>query len=199
MPLFASIFPKLDETTQKTWLEQFYADSDIPFFSVAVNGLSTSSSLFTYFAEKAYVDEEIAFFSTLTDCMAETELERWLDRALEDENWSFQSMLFDKLKGENEYYNELEKKHENAQKAEYQAIGVTMDGKNYYYHEQLVNIFLDIRINNSYYTLNMNPAGTVNIKVIRDANDKITGVAYMTEAEVTELLKDMNDPDDKEM
>ena len=199
LPLFASIFPKLDETTQKTWLEQFYADSDIPFFSVAVNGLSTSSSLFTYFAEKAYVDEEIAFFSTLTDCMAETELERWLDRALEDENWSFQSMLFDKLKGENEYYNELEKKHENAQKAEYQAIGVTMDGKNYYYHEQLVNIFLDIRINNSYYTLNMNPAGTVNIKVIRDANDKITGVAYMTEAEVTELLKDMNDPDDKEM
>lgn len=45
----------------------------------------------------------------------------------------------------------------------------------------------------------MNPAGTVNIKVIRDADDKITGVAYMTEAEVTELLKDMNDPDDKEM
>lgn len=199
LPLFASIFPKLDETTQKIWLEQFYADSDIPFFSVAVNGLNTSSSLFTYFAEKAYVDEEIAFFSTLTDCMAEAELERWLDRALEDENWAFQSMLFDKLKGENEYYNELEKKHENAQKAEYQAIGVTMDGKNYYYHEQLVNIFLDIRINNSYYTLNMNPAGTVNIKVIRDADDKITGVAYMTETEVTELLKDMNDPDDKEM
>ncbi len=203
MPLFASIFPKLDETTQKTWLEQFYVDSDIPFFSVAVNGLSTSSSLFTYFAEKAYVDDERAFFSILTDCMEEAELERWLDRALEDENWAFQSMLFDKLKGENEYYNELEKKlekkHENAQKAEYQAIGVTMDGKNYYYHEQLVNIFLDIRINNSYYTLNMNPAGTVNIKVIRDADDKITGVAYMTEAEVTELLKDMNDPDDKEM
>ncbi len=199
LPLFASIFPKLDETTQKTWLEQFYVDSDIPFFSVAVNGLSTSSSLFTYFAEKAYVDDERAFFSILTDCMEEAELERWLDRALEDENWAFQSMLFDKLKGENEYYNELEKKHENAQKAEYQAIGVTMDGKNYYYHEQLVNIFLDIRINNSYYTLNMNPAGTVNIKVIRDADDKITGVAYMTEAEVTELLKDMNDPDDKEM
>ena len=199
LPLFASIFPKLDETTQKTWLEQFYVDSDIPFFSVAVNGLSTSSSLFTYFAEKAYVDDERAFFSILTDCMEEAELERWLDRALEDENWAFQSMLFDKLKGENEYYNDLEKKHENAQKAEYQAIGVTMDGKNYYYHEQLVNIFLDIRINNSYYTLNMNPAGTVNIKVIRDADDKITGVAYMTEAEVTELLKDMNDPDDKEM
>lgn len=199
LPLFASIFPKLDETTQKTWLEQFYVDSDIPFFSVAVNGLSTSSSLFTYFAEKAYVDDERAFFSILTDCMEEAELERWLDRALEDENWAFQSMLFDKLKGENEYYNELEKKHENAQKAEYQAIGVTMDGKNYYYHEQLVNIFLDIRINNSYYTLNMNPAGTVNIKVIRDADDKITGVAYMTEAEVTELLKDMNVPDDKEM
>ncbi len=161
--------------------------------------------MFADFAEKAYVDEEIAFFSTLTDCMDEAKLELWLNRALEDENWSFQSMLFDKLDKSDEFdalEDEKEKEWAAAQTAEYQAAGVTLDGKNYYYKDQLVNIFLDIRTKttpakNSFYTLSMNPAGTVNIKITRDADDKIAGVAYMTEAEVTELLESMNDPDDK--
>ncbi len=43
----------------------------------------------------------------------------------------------------------------------------------------------------------MNPKGTVNIKIVRDADNKITDVSYMTEAEVVELLGDTDDPDDK--
>lgn len=36
----------------------------------------------------------------------------------------------------------------------------------------------------------MNPTGTINIKIIRDEKNQITGVGYMTEEEVTELLSD---------
>ena len=62
--------------------------------------------------------------------------------------------------------------------AEYEKAGVTMvDEKTYYYQGQLVNIFLDIRKEGSFYTLNMNPKGTVNIKIVRDAKNKITGVS----------------------
>ena len=199
LPLFEITFPRLNENAQRTWLEKLYAEGDFAFFSVAVRGLDTNSSLFADFAEKAYADEEIAFFSTLTDCMNEAELELWLDQALEDGKWDFQSMLFDKLDKNNEF-DELKEKQEKewaeAQTAEYRAVGVTMDGKDYYYQGQLVNIFLDIRPNKSFYTLNMNPKGIVNIKIIRDADNKITSVAYMTEAEVTELLEDMSDDDD---
>ena len=141
----------------------------------------------------------MAFFSTLTDCMGEAELELWLDRALEDGNWAFQSILFDKLNRGEEFgglKEKQEKERAEAQAAEYQAVGITMDGKDYYYAGQLVNIFLDIRPNKSFYTLNMNPKGTVNIKIVRDANNKITAVAYMSDAEVTELLGDMGDNDD---
>ena len=195
LPLFEITFPRLDKNAQKTWLEKLYAEGDFAFFSVAVRGLDTNSSLFSDFTEKAYTDEEIAFFSTLTDCMGETELELWLDRALEDGKWDFQSMLFDKL-DRNDEFDKLkdgkEKEWETAQAAEYQVAGVTIDGKDYYYQGNLVNIFLDIRANNSYYTLNMNPEGTVNIRIIRDTNGKITGVAYMTEAEVAELLDNRN-------
>ena len=200
LPLFEITFPRLDENAQKTWLEKFYADGDFEFFSVAVRGLDANSSLFAALAEKAYVDEEIAFFSTLTDCMDETELVLWLDQALEDGNWAFQSMLFNKLDKSDEFdalEDEKEKDWATAQTAEYQATGVTMDGKNYYYQGQLVNIFLDIRANQSFYTLDINPSGTVNIKITRDTDGKIVGVAYITEAEMAELLKDMSDPDDE--
>ncbi len=200
LPLFEITFPRLDESTQKKWLEKFYADGDFTFFSVAARWLDTNSALFTGFAEKAYVDEKTAFFSILTDCMDEMQLKLWLDRALEDGNWAFQSMLFDRLDRKDEF-DELKEKQEKewveAQMAEYEAVGVTMvDEKTYYYQGQLINIFLDIRKEGSFYTLNMNPKGTVNIKITRDANDNITGAAYMTEAEVAEQFGDMDDPDD---
>lgn len=199
LPLFQIAFSRLDEASQKNWLEKLYADGDFAFFSVAVNGLGEDSVLPEELAEKAYADEEIAFFSTLTDRMDEAELELWLDRALEDGNWAFQSMLFDKLDRYDEYdewKDENEKKWAEAQAAEYRAAGVTWEGKNCYYQGQLVNIFLDVRPDKSFYTLDLNPAGTVNIKIVRGTDNKIKGVAYMTEAEVTALLTDMSDDDD---
>ncbi len=183
LPLFAITFPRLDESAQRKWLEKLYADGDFAFFSVAVRGLGADSSLPVDFAEKAYADEEMAFFSTVADCMGKTELEFWLDRALEDGKWDFQSVLFDKLGRDSEF--------EEAQTEEYRAAGVTIDGKNYYYQGQLVNILMDIRANASFYVLDMNPAGTVNIRINRDADNKIISVTYMTETEVSELLGDM--------
>ncbi len=192
LPLFQIAFSRLDENAQKKWLEKFYDDGDLAFFSVAAQGLGGNSSLLTDFAEKAYADEETTFLSILTDCMEKAELELWLDRALEDGNWAFQSILFDKL-GRDDEFDELQEKQEKewdeARKAEYGAAGVTIDGKNYYYQGQLVNIFLDIvQQNQSFHVLSMNPKGTINIKIVRDTDNKITGVDYMTEEEVTELL-----------
>lgn len=98
-------------------------------------------------------------------------------------------MLFDKLNMDDEK-DAKEKEWDEQQLAEYRAAGVTKDGKKYYYQGQLVNIFLDIRSDGSFYTLDMNAAGTINIKIIRNTDNKITGVAYMTDEEVVELLGD---------
>ena len=80
-------------------------------------------------------------------------------------------------------------KSEKDRTAAYKAHGVTRDGKNYYYKGKLVNIFLDLRPNKSFYTLDMNPAGTVNIKIVRNEDGEITGVAYLTEKEIAELFE----------
>ena len=80
-----------------------------------------------------------------------------------------------------------EREQEAKQTAEYQAVGVTMDGKDYYYRGQLVDIFLDQRPDKSVYTLNRNPAGAVNVKILRDQEGRVAGAAYMTGAEAAEL------------
>ncbi len=200
LPLFEIVFSRLDESTQKKWIEKLYIDEDVAFFSIAVRGFDGKSSLFADVAEKVYADKAIAFFSILTDCMDEAELEFWLNQALEDEDWAFQSMLFDKL-DRGDAFDEIEEKREKeleeAQAAKYRAVGVTMDGKNYYYQGQLANIFMDIRPNKSFYTLNINPKGIINIKIVRGADNEIIGVAYMTEEEVAEVLEDMIDDDDE--
>jgi len=162
--------------------------------------LEEDCALIRRYAEKTYADDSVSWFSVLAMHMSEDTLEAWLDKALEDQNPSFQSVLFNALEQDDEsdkLREKLEKEWAAAQTAEYEAVGVTMDGMDYYYQGQLVNIFLDIRPNKSVYTLNMNPKGTVNIKIVRDTESKITGVAYMTEAEVIELLGDMDDSDDK--
>lgn len=195
LPLFGIAFSRMDENVQSAWLEQIYEDENIAFFSVCVNQLDEDSPSIDSIAEKLYEDGAISFFSVLADCMSEEALNLWLDRALEDEDFAFQSVVFQKLELYDES-DELEKELEKEQLAQYQAVGVTKNGKNYYYKEQLVNIFLDMRPNKSFYTLDMNPAGTVNIRILRGEDGQITGVAYMTEAEVTGLLGDMSDEED---
>ena len=114
-------------------------------------------------------------------------MESWLNRALEDREETFQVVLFDKL----EMDDKLEAKEwEEKQLKEYQSVGVTKSGKNYYYQEQLVNILLDQRSDSAFFTLTINPKGVVNIKIIRNTDGEVTGVSYMTEEEVTELLGD---------
>ena len=198
LPLFEITFSRLEESAQREWLERLYGDGDFAFFSVAVRNLDTNSPLLAGLAEKAYSDEEIAFFSALADRMGQGELELWLDRALEDGKWDFQSMLFDRLDKDDtfdEMKEEKEKEWAEGQTAEYRAVGVTMDGEDYSYQGQLVNIFLDIRANGAFYTLNVDPKGTVNIRILRDGEDKIVGVAYMTEVEAAQLLEDRNGDD----
>lgn len=197
IPLFRIAFSLLDEEGRKEWLDRIYTDKNMAFASAAAGLLDGDCGLIQGVAKKAYGDDEIAFFSGLIMYMDDDTLEMWLERALEDGKPAFRSVLFQAL-DRNDKSDELEekqeKKWEEAQRAEYQAVGVTTDGRKYYYQGQPVNIFLDIRANKSFYTLDMNPGGTVNIRIIRDADNAITGVAYLTEEEIWDLFGDDGDP-----
>lgn len=73
---------------------------------------------------------------------------------------------------------------------DYTVYGIICNGKSYYYQGKLVNVFLDHKPDSSFYKLGVNPKGTISIKINRNRDGEITGVSYMTEKEVKELLDD---------
>ncbi|MDE7203944.1 MAG: M56 family metallopeptidase [Lachnospiraceae bacterium] len=212
---FGAVFSALDESVQRKWLDRVYASDDIGFFSDAVFQLDNDSPLIEEYLEKAYVDDkinyfsvligsidsgspligeyakrayaddEISFFSVLIDEMSAELLQSWQDKAQEgDMDISFQSILLD---SDDLKPWLLEAEQEDAK--QYQEWGITREGKNYYYLNQLVRVFSDQYDGEMVFrTLNWNPAGTVDVKVTRNIRNKIMSVEFMTAEEVTELF-----------
>ncbi len=185
LPGFGRAFYELDAKEQEAWLNRAYHDEEIAFFSVALQQLDAGSALFETFAQKAYADENVSFFSVLTNYMSKDLLERWLDESVADRKFGFQSVLYTAL--DRDWEKEaMEEELDRQREEEYKSVGVTKDGKKYYYQGQLVGIFLDMKPDSAFHTLDMNPEGTVNIKIVRDAAGMIESVTYMTEEEVKE-------------
>ena len=188
LPGFGRAFSVLDESSRKSWLERIYADEETAFFSVSLEQMETGSPLISYFAQKAYEDGRIAFFAVLTDHMDKDALEDWLDQAETEGKYNFESVLLTALDRDWEkaaLQEELDRQREE----EYRSVGITTNGKLRYYQGQLVNVFLDMQQpDKAFYLLDMNPDGTVNVKIVRDEDGKIQGAAYMTDAEVEALF-----------
>ncbi len=188
LPSFKTVFAGLDRPEQAAWMTKIYEGGSYAFFSVAASVLETDGDLVTAFAEKAYAGGAAGHFSILADRMSEETLALWLERAKKDKQFAFQSILYNKL-GMDRDLDEMEARLDAAQAAQYKAVGVTMEGWDYYYKGKLVNIFLDLhRPDNSINTLNMNPEGTVNIKIVRNEKGDITGAAELTQEEIEELF-----------
>lgn len=187
LPSFKAVFAGLSKPEKASWMAKVYKENSITFFSAAAAGLEADGDLVKAYAEMAYRDGAIAQFSILADRMSEETLRSWLDRTVRDQEIAFQSMLLQKLEMDGEL-EKLKTELDRKQTEAYQSVGVTASGGDYYYQGKLVNIFLDQRANGSFNTLDMNPKGTVNIRIVRNAEDKITGVAELTQAEVTELF-----------
>lgn len=196
LPLFGDTFFLLDEKEQRRWMERFYDDGEIAFFSVSSDQLDEDSPLIGEFAERAYGDSAISFFSVLAnDHMSEKQLEAWLERAVSDKRIGFQSVLREAL-GRDREQDALEEELDRQRLEEYERYGLSTEGKRYYYQGQLVNIFLDHVPGSRSYFLNMNPAGMVNVKVLREADGTITGMDYMRKEEADRFLGGLYDTED---
>lgn len=199
VPLFQIAFAQLKNAEQEEWLERIYIDGQIQFFGAAVDQLEMDGAVIQRLAEKTYTDHAVSYFSIVAKKMSEKTLRAWLDRALTDQLTAFQAVLFALLEEDDKWNaleEALEKQYTEKQIQEYLEHGILSDGKNYYYESQLVNVFLDIRTDSSFYTLQINPRGTIHIQVTRNENGEIESVDYMSDAEVETLLSDMKDEDD---
>ena len=192
--LAGTFYDMQEEQILADTLGEAYENQDVAAFSQVLNMLEADSPLPAAFAEKAYEDSEIAFFSILTGWMDEEERMIWLDQASSDGKVDFQAVLLSKL-GLEEEQDRLERTLAEQQLEEYRIVGVTRSGKRYYYEGEPVYVFLDERPDSACYTLEMSPSGTVSVRILRDAQGQITGAVQMSDAEVAGLIGGLNDPD----
>ncbi|RKJ18939.1 hypothetical protein D7X48_15975 [bacterium D16-50] len=84
-------------------------------------------------------------------------------------------------------------KTENQYSTEYEQHGITVTDGIYYYHGERVRIFMDLRMNGSFENFIFDNEGSIDLRVLRDKNNSITNVEYLTESEADELLYDMDE------
>ena len=84
-------------------------------------------------------------------------------------------------------------KTENQYFTEYAQHGITVTDGIYYYHGERVRIFMDLRMNGSFENFIFDNEGSIDLRVLRDKNNSITNVEYLTESEADELLYDMDE------
>lgn len=200
---FSLLLPFLGKEEQTAWLERCYTDGQISFFNVCLSELEEEApSLVEACAQRAYEDGRLSFFSVASQYMDDETLNDWIDRVSGDRG---QAALLAALLGaagrdgeKDALEKQLAEEYEAKRLAEYRAHGVTKDGKNYYYGGKLIRVFLDQQPNSAFYTLDIRPSGEVDVRIIRDAEGRITGAALMTKTEAEALFGDWSEPDEPE-
>lgn len=217
---YAAVLPFADEKTQRAYLEKAYSDSDAAFFSVTLDviknaGLakrylgkayadddialfsicfnsikdskaSEAGALVNTYAEKAYADGRAAFFAVLLGEMDENTVKAWYYRASKDGKMSFKAICDCDDDWDDDFENYISS-------SDYVKYGVTYKNGHYYYNNEPVRYFLDIQRSSSsaaIATVETNPKGKVDIKIVRDKTGNITGVAKLTAKEIEKYFGD---------
>ncbi len=98
MTEFEALFPMLDETTHREWLERAYARGDKTSFATVFNCLNADDELLERFAQRAYTDNKLEVFEALTWSMDRETVERWLDKTRQDGRNLFSLLLLESLR-----------------------------------------------------------------------------------------------------
>ena len=74
---------------------------------------------------------------------------------------------------------------------EYSKWDITIKNGIYYYKNKRIRILMDTRKDRSFKNFSYNKKGKVDLKVIRNSNNKITKVKYLSEKKAQEILDDL--------
>ncbi|MDE5575795.1 MAG: hypothetical protein K2J11_00205 [Oscillospiraceae bacterium] len=194
----------------KRYLGKAYTDDDIALFAICFNSIKDSNAseartLADTYAEKAYADDRIAFFAVLTDEMDDDAVKAWYDRASKDRKISFKAICdydddddFDYWDFDDwDFWDDWDEKFtDSATVKEYAKYGVTYKDGHYYYNGEPVRYFLDVQRSSSSATIatvETNPKGKADIKIVRDKNGKVTGAEKLTAKEIKKYFGDTKD------
>ncbi len=77
------------------------------------------------------------------------------------------------------------------QEKEYTKWNITIKNGVYYYKNKRIRILMDTRKDRSFKNFSYDKKGKVDVKVIRNSDNKITKVKYLSEKKAQEILEDL--------
>lgn len=98
---FSNMLPHMEQKLFMQYAEQAYKDERVNFFAVLLDYVEDSmdknykNDFVDSYAQKAYVQNDIAAFSILASHMTEEETEKWLIKAQNDKKYTFCMVLSD--------------------------------------------------------------------------------------------------------
>lgn len=192
----------------KTYLNKAYKDDKIALFSICFNRLEDVlggrdfNVLINKYAEKAYAGGRIDFFAVLSGEMEDYTLKAWYAKADKDGRASFKNICdydeddddFEDWEDDWDDFDDKWDSYENyVNSSDYAKYGVTYKDGHYYYNKELVRYFVDIQRSDSsarIATVETNPKGKADIKIVRDKKGDITGVEKLTAKEIEKYFGD---------
>lgn len=75
---------------------------------------------------------------------------------------------------------------------DYSQYGITVSNDIYYYNGQRIRIFMDTNPNNSFNMFFVDKSGTIDIKIVRDSNKRISKLEFLSESEANNILSETN-------
>ena len=175
-----------------------------------------------HYTLKAYEEDKVNFFAVLSGMLDEESRKSWLERCKKDGRADYYYILSDEYEDifddtdfmdDDDFFDEWDE-FQNADSS-YEYLSDYLEDKGlldeynqndiitikdaYYYHNARVRLLVDIRSDGSFENFNYNERGTVDLRLVRDKNNDIVRVEYLSTEEAAEIIQDINDdsiPDD---
>ncbi len=180
---FASLACMLDESSRRYWLEKCKRDGNSSYYYILrANDASIPRMEEDFENENAYYEEG------------------W-DEDLSDEDYPDEITAVEELIDDWMENNQNSLENIDAYQEEYNEQSIIIIKNAYYYQNARVRLLMDLRADGSFENFAYNKRGTVDLRLIRDAGNRIIRVEYLTAEESAEILEEINDypvtgPDD---
>lgn len=173
--------------------------------------------LVTRYILKAYEEDKVNFFAVLAGELDEETRKSWLEKCKKDGKINYYYILSDEdedifddsdFMNDDDYSNEWDDEKDESKNTfsfyqylsdyleekglleEYNENNIIAIKNAYYYQNASVRLLVDVRSDGSFENFNYNVNGTVDLRLLRDKNNEIIRVEYLSAKEAAEIIRD---------
>ena len=181
-----------------------------------MSDIQRKKNIIDHYILKAYEEGKVDFFAVLSGELDEESRKNWLEKCKKDGRADYFYILSDEYEDlfddadfmdDTDYFDEWNEFQNTDSSYEYLSDYLEdkglLDEYNqndiitikdaYYYHNARVRLLVDVRSDGSFENFNYNVRGTVDLRLVRDKNNDIVRVEYLSTEEAAEIIEDIND------